>query len=89
MFKLQSYPVFQEIITTASETLNSFVQLFHSNAPYMSQQTHVLFMRLVLGIRNYKINQDMIQLTQRYNINMTPEVTGEGNSDKSAAPSSK
>ncbi len=72
MFKLQSYPIFQEVITTASETLNSFVQLFHSSAPYMSQATHVSFVRLVFGLRNYKTNQDLMRLLEQYNIK-TPD----------------
>lgn len=56
-WKLMSYPGFSELISTASETLNAFLQRFHSQCAYMRQDTYMLFLEVVITVRNWLINE--------------------------------
>ena len=55
-WKLGSYPTAAELVSTASETLNVFLQRFHSQCAYMRQDTFMKFLDLVVTIRNFLIN---------------------------------
>ncbi len=55
-WKLASYPGAAELVSTASESLNVFLQRFHSQCAYMRQDTFMKFLDLLVTIRNFLIN---------------------------------
>jgi hypothetical protein len=67
-WKLTSYPGFAELASTASESLNAFLQRFHSQCAFMRQDTYMLFLEVVITVRNWLINErlkgNMLQATQ-------------------------
>jgi hypothetical protein len=60
-WKLHSYPGFADLVSTASESFNAFIQWFHSQCAYMRQDTFMLFMELVTTVRNWLTNQRLKQ----------------------------
>ena len=65
-FKLANYPEFHALVSTSAESLNSFMQHFHSQVAFMNQATFMQFMLFVLGVRNWMINQLLAQLMAMY-----------------------
>ena len=66
IFKLQHYPMFQELPSTGSESLNSFLQRLHSQGPFMKQQTYVGMLQAMMGVRNFLRNEEMKELLVKY-----------------------
>ncbi len=66
VFKLQAFGEYQELISTASESLNLFLQRFHGQAPFMTQATFMLLLSNIVGVRNYMLNKEMLQLQKQY-----------------------
>ena len=58
-WKLHSYPYFSELCSTASESLNSFLQNFHTQCSFMKQETFMLFIQLVVTVRNWIISNKL------------------------------
>jgi hypothetical protein len=65
-FKLQAYPVFQELISTGPEALNRFLQKFHSQSPFMTQPTYMTLLQTFVGLRNYLINHELKSMLEMY-----------------------
>lgn len=66
VFKLQSYPAYQELPSTGAESLNNFLQLMHSQTPYMTQDTYMEVVTGVMGLRNHFLNEYLMKLTKKY-----------------------
>lgn len=66
IFKLQTYPVYQQMVSTASEMANSFLQYMHGQTPFMRQETHMTLMKATTGIRNLIINDELNRLMRIY-----------------------
>ena len=66
IFKLQAYPVFQQLISTASEALNRFLQYMHSQTPFMKQETQMALTKAIVGIRNFLVNAELEKLLKEY-----------------------
>lgn len=64
-FKLQAYPVFQELPSTGSESLNLFLQHLHGQAPFMRQDTFVSIVRACVGLRNYIFNCRLLKAAEK------------------------
>ncbi len=60
-WKLAEYPGFADLVSTASKSLNAFLQRFHSQCAYMRQDTFMHFINLVIVIRNWLRNQKLKQ----------------------------
>jgi hypothetical protein len=61
-FKLQAYPVFQELVSTGSESLSLFLQRLHEQAPFTKQETFVAVVRVCAGLQNYMFNSELKKL---------------------------
>jgi hypothetical protein len=66
VFKLQGYPVFQELVSTGAESLNQFLQYFHGQTPFMKQETAMIILMGFVGLRNYLINEELTHWKQVY-----------------------
>lgn len=65
-FKLDAYPKFQELVSTANESMNSVLQRLHSQTPFMSQELYVDVVGGIMGVRNALFNAKHLQLEKLY-----------------------
>jgi hypothetical protein len=66
VFKLQAYPVFQELVSTGPEALNRFLQYMHGQAPFMRQETQMALLKATTGVRNKLINEELKRLQKEF-----------------------
>lgn len=66
VFKLDAYPMFQELISTGSEYLNSILQHQHSQTPFMTQEVYVEIVSGIMGIRNALVNTELQKIENMY-----------------------
>ena len=60
-WKLTSYPGFADLVSTASESLNSFLTRFSSQCAYMKQETYIKFLNLMFAVCNWLVNMQLQQ----------------------------
>ena len=70
VFKLQEYPVFQQLVSMGTEVLNKFLQHMHRQTSFMKQETKVTLIKAVVEIRNYLINEELTRLQKFMDINI-------------------
>jgi hypothetical protein len=56
-WKLASYPGLVELISSSNESLNDFLQQFHSQAAYMKQATLMQFVKFLTGVCNWLLSK--------------------------------
>jgi hypothetical protein len=69
VFKLQAFSVFQELVSTGAEALNNFLQRLHGQTPFMKQETFMVLMEALVGLRNYSMNEEIERIVQMYGLN--------------------
>lgn len=67
IFKLDSYPNLQELISTSSESLNNVMQRLSSQTPFMTQETFMAVCEGVMGVRNALLNRKLRKIANKYN----------------------
>jgi len=65
-FKLEAFPVYQELISTSSESLNFILQRLHSQTPFMTQELFVDIIIGIIGVRNALGNAKFLELKNKY-----------------------
>jgi hypothetical protein len=66
-FKLANFPELHAFVSNVAEGLNSFLQHFHSQVAFMKQNTFMMVMIVVIGVRNWLINRHLKDLKAKYN----------------------
>lgn len=66
-FKLQAFPVYQELVSTGNEVYNSFIQQYHNITPFMTQSSYVKFISTLTGLHNLLLNVKFQQIMKVYN----------------------
>ena len=56
----------QELISTASEALNSVMQRLHSQTPYMTQETYIDVVQGIMGVRNALLNRSLRKICKAF-----------------------
>ena len=69
LHKLQSFPTYQELVSTSSESLNHFFQYLHSQAPFMKQSTLMRVLEACVGLRNKLVMEELKKMALLYKIN--------------------
>jgi hypothetical protein len=68
-FKLSNYPEFASYISTCAESLNNFLQLYHSQVAYMKQDTFITVIMFAIGIRNWLMNKKLEEIISKFKLN--------------------
>ena len=55
-WKLGNYPCDATTVSTSSESLNAFIQNYRGMCVYMKQETFIVFLSVLIAIRNWYIN---------------------------------
>ena len=59
VFKLQAYLTLKKLVSTSSESLNTFLQkTLHTQAAFMKQETYVEMLGGILGVCNWFLNNE-------------------------------
>lgn len=66
-WKLAAYPGLVEVVSSSSESLNDFLQQFHSQVAYMKQSSVMRFVAVIGGVRNWIITKKHTQALNTFN----------------------